>query len=188
MVRETKGPESWDVANLLGDFAMLQMDRGDYPGAERYARQFLEMSRKLGGDEHPQVATSLTEVAVARELQGDAAGAEPLLRAALEIRKKLFSAGYPAIVAAQTRLGEALTAEGKPQLAEPILREAVSSAHHPPFPLLPWQVAEPENALGVCLAKLGHKSEAEQLLQHSHASLKSYPEPALRRWMLQRVS
>ena len=185
MVRETKGPESWDVAGLLGDFAMLQMDRGDYPGAERYARQFLEMSRKLGGDEHPQVATSLTQVAVARELQGDAAGAEPLLRAALEIRKKLFSPEYPAIVAAQTRLGEALTAEGKPQLAETILREAVSSAHHPPFPLLPWQVAEPENALGVCLAKLGQTSEAERLLQNSRASLKSYPEPALRRWMLQ---
>jgi tetratricopeptide (TPR) repeat protein len=146
------------------------------------------MRRKLGGDEHPDVATSLTDVAVAREFQGDAAGAEPLLRNALEIRKKLLPPSHPAIIAAETRLGEALTYEGKPQLAETILREAVNSAHNEPFPLLPWQVAEPQNALGFCLARLGHTSEAENLLQNSRTSLQSYPEPGLRRWMLRRVS
>jgi hypothetical protein len=92
------------------------------------------------------------------------------------------------IVAAETRLGEAVTYEGKPQQAEPILREAVSSAHSEPFPLLPWQIAEPENALGFCLAKLGRTSEAESPLQNSRTPLKSYPEPGLRRWMLRRVS
>jgi len=186
MLYETSGPQSWSVANGLSDLGLLQLDRGDYPGAERYARQALEMRRKLGGDEHPDVATSLTEVAVDRELQGDAAAAEPLLRTALEIRKKLPAVGHPAVIAAETRLGEALTDEGKAALAEPILREAVNSSHVEPFPLLAWQIAEPENALGVCLAKLGRTAEAESMLQHSRVPLKSYPEPAMQRWMLQR--
>ena len=184
MERETIGPQSWRLENVFENLALLQLDRRDYPGAERYARQALEMARKLGGDEHPEVATSLTDVALARELQGDVAGAERLLRTALEIRKKLFTPKHPAIVAAETRLGEALTAEGKPKLAEPILQEAVKSARSESFPLLPWQVAESENALGVCLAKLGQISEAESLLENSRARLKSHPDHALRRWMI----
>jgi eukaryotic-like serine/threonine-protein kinase len=186
MLHETTGPQNWSVESALKNFALLQLDRGDYAGAEPYAEQALEMSRKLGGDTNPEVATMLTIRGVGRELQGDAAGAEPLLRSALEIRKALFSPGHPAIVSAETRLGEALTSEGEFQLAEPILREAVNTAHTAPFPLLPWQVAEPERALGVCLGELGHAAEAESLLRNSRTPLASYPVAALRRWMLQR--
>jgi eukaryotic-like serine/threonine-protein kinase len=184
MERETIGPENWRLESVLSNFALLQLDEGDYAGAEGYARQALEMSRKLGGQDHPEVAASLIEVALAREFQGDAAGAEPLFRNALEIRKKLFPARHPAIIAAETRLGESLTAKGQPQLAEPILRDAVSSAHNPSFPLLLWQIAEAEHALGLYLRKLGHRTEADKLLKNSRSPLRSYPEPALRRRML----
>jgi len=186
MLREIIGPASWRLKDVLDRFALLLLDKGDFLGAESYARQALAMARKLGGETHPEVATSLIEVALAREYRGDASGAEPLLRTGLEIRRQLFSPQHPAIVAAETRLGEALTDEGKPQFAEPILRKAVSSVHSEPFPLLPWQLAEPENALGVCLARLGRTAEAKTFLQNSRQPLRSYPEPALRRWILQR--
>jgi tetratricopeptide (TPR) repeat protein len=184
MERETVGPRNWRLKSVLDNLALLQLDEGDFNGAEGYAGQALDMGRELGGERHPEVASSLTEVALPRELQGDAAGAEPMLREALNIRKSLFALGNPDVIAAETRLGEALIAEGKPQLAEPVLREAVNSVHSEPFLLLAWQIAEPENALGVCLVKLGHTSEARPLLQHSRGPLKSYPELALRNWMV----
>jgi tetratricopeptide (TPR) repeat protein len=120
----------------------LEFDRGDYAGAERDARQSLDMDHKLGGEESPQAAAALVDLAEARAFQGDPASAEPLLRQALAIRKKQFSFGHPNVIAAEVRLGEVLTSEGKAQEAEPILRDAIASAHSAPYPLLPWQIAE----------------------------------------------
>jgi eukaryotic-like serine/threonine-protein kinase len=185
---ETIGRESWRVEAVYDNFARLQLDRRDYPRAESYARQALQLSRKLGGDENPAVATSLTEIALAREFRGDVAGSVPLFREALEILKKRLPPTYPAVISSETRLGEALTADGKADIAEPILRDAVASAHNPPFSLLRWQVAEPENALAACLAKLGHRDAASALAKKSRSGLKSYPESALRIWMLHLTS
>jgi eukaryotic-like serine/threonine-protein kinase len=184
MLRESSGEQNWSVEEAYADFASLDLDRGDYSSAESYARQALEFSQKLGGDQNPQAAAALTEVGLARELNGGAVNAEPLFREALQIYKKLLPTGHPAIVAAQTRLGEALTAEGKPKIAEAILRDAVSTAHKEPFRLLAWQIAEPESALGVCLAKQGRASEAVPWLRNSEAAVESHPERGLRRWIL----
>ena len=173
--------ETWSVAQVIANLGILEFDRGDYAGAERYGRQALEMRRKLGGDQHPDVASSLIDVALARSFQGDQAGAEPLLRQALAIRKATLEPGHPDILAAEVRLGEVLTWEGKAGEAEPLLREAVDSAQHPPFPLVPWQVAEAENALGACLMSLHRPDEARPLLVESEAALQTDPRPAFRK-------
>ena len=186
-LQESGGPENWGVAKVLSNLGLLQLDRGDYAGAEHYARQALEMRKKLGGDEHPDVATSLIEVGVAREFQNDAAGAEPLFRQALESRKGKFPAWHPNVIAAEVRLGEALMDEGRAELAEPLLREAVTAAHSAPFPLVPWQVAEPETTLGACLAKLGRTAESQSMLRSGRAALVSYPEAAMLRKIEQRA-
>jgi eukaryotic-like serine/threonine-protein kinase len=188
ILQASSGPENWSVAQVLANIGVLQFDRGDYPGAERYARQALEMRRKLGGDQHPDVAASLIDLAVARWFQNDPAAAEPLARQALQIRETKLEPGHPDILEAQVRLGEILTAEDKAAEAEPVLRKAVESAHHPPFPLVPWQVAEAENALGACLTSLHHYSEAETLLQGSEDNLQTDPRPAFRRQASTRVA
>jgi hypothetical protein len=97
------------------------------------------------------MATSLIDLAMARWFQDDPPGAEPLARKALQIREAKLEPGHPGIVEVQVRLGAILTAEGKAGEAEPLLRNAVESANHPPFALVPWQVAEAESALGTCL-------------------------------------
>ena len=177
------------LASIETNLGLLELDQGNYAGAERYARQALDLFRKLGGKENPDFASSRIDVAVARSFQGDASGAEPLLRQALEIRKKIFSSGgHVHIVAAQVRLGEVLTAEGKLSEAERILREAAQSGHNSAFPLVPWQVAEAESALGVCLPRMYQTAEARTLLQKSHDALKTCPEAALRRQALARAS
>jgi len=184
VMTENWGPEDWDTVEVVDSLAMLRLEVNDYSGAESYCKQALETRKKLGGDEHYRVAGSLIDLALIRELQGDTAGAEPLLRSALAIRKKSLPPNFPLVVEAETRLGETLIAEGKPEAAEPILREAVKSVQQPPFPLQPWQVAEPEHALGVCLAKLHRDSEASPLLNRSRNPLESYPQSTVRKWIL----
>jgi tetratricopeptide (TPR) repeat protein len=178
------GPENWTVAKILSYLGLLQLDRGDFAGAERYARQALEMRRKLGGEDNPDVATSRIEVAVTREFQHDPSGAESLLRSAFETRKKMLSPGNPDTVSAEVRLGEALVEEGKPRDAEPLLREAVIAISNEPFPMQPWQTADANTQLGICLLGLGRNKEGETLLRTSGQTLKSYPQVAMRRRLI----
>ena len=186
-IMQGNGAEGWHVSNMLAYLAGLDLDRGDYSGVEDYAGKELNMRRKLGGGEHPQVASALIDMALVREFKGDIAGAEPLFQSALQIRMKTLPPGHPDIIAAQTRMGEALVAQGKARQAEPMLREAVLSARSEPFPLLPWQVAEPENALGYCLLKTGRPAEGERLLRDTRIPLNAYPVRLLRKQMLERI-
>jgi len=186
--RETGGAQSRSAAKIEANIGFLRLDRGDYAGAEKYSREALELRRKLGGDENPDVASSLIDVGVIRSFRGDLPGAEALLRQALDVRKKILAPGHMRIISTQVRLGEVLTAEGKFSEAEPILREAVKSAQNSPFPLVPWQVAEAETALGVCMAGMNQTAEARSLIQKSDYALKTYPEAALRKQALRRAA
>lgn len=180
-ITQSNGSQSWTAAKVTANLGLLQFDRGDYAGAERYARQALEIVHKLGGEENPQAASVLIDLAEDRAFQGDPVSAEPLLRQALAIRKKEFSPGHPNVIATEVRLGEVLTEEGKGAEAEPILREALASAQSAPFPLLAWQIAEAESALGTCLVALHRLPEAEPLLKASAPDLEKDPRPAFRR-------
>lgn len=180
------GKPTWSVAKVEANLGVLHLDRGDYPGAERYARQALEWRQKLGGDTNPDVASSLTDVAIAMSFQGKNADAEPLLRQALDIRKQTLAPGHPKIIAAQVRLGEVLVLENKADAAEPLLREAVQATKGRQFPLLTWQAAEAESALGACLTSLGRTAEGESLIRQSTEGLRTHPEAALRKRALAR--
>jgi tetratricopeptide (TPR) repeat protein len=187
LVQPKPAASNWGAAQILANIGILQLDRGDYAGAERYARQALEMRRKLGGDENPEVATSLIDVGVARVFQGDAAGAEAFMRQGLDVRRKTLQPGNPDIIDAEVRLGDVLVREGKASESEAVLRQAVDQAEHPPFALLPWQIAEARSTLGECLLALGKPSEAEPLLRESQAGVKMIPDAALRRAALKRM-
>jgi serine/threonine-protein kinase len=179
-ITQTSGPEGWAAAKVIANQGLLQFDRGNYAEAERYARRALDMDHKLGGEENPQAASALIDLAEDRAFQVDPASAEPLLREALAIREKELARDHPIVIAAEVRLGEVLTAEGKTTEAEPILRNALASARSAPFPLLPWQIAEAQSALGTCLLALNRLAEGEQLQKASQADLQKDPRPAFR--------
>jgi len=73
------------------------------------------------------------------------------------------------------QMGEVFMREGKLDLAEPVLREAVRSAKSAPFALLPWQVAEAEDALGRCLVAVDRRSEGFALLRASAQGVRAVP-------------
>jgi tetratricopeptide (TPR) repeat protein len=187
ILEENKLAEGWNAAKVEDNLALLAMDRGDYPAAERLAQQALNIQHKLGGDSNPDDALSLICLGLAKSLRHDSAGAEPLLRRALAIRQMSFPPGHLLIIAAQIRLGEVLIDEGRTGEAETLLRGASTSAHHSPFPLPPWQVAEADNALGACLAHMERRSEAFLLLRSSRTALKAHPQATIRKRDLART-
>ncbi len=184
VLAEGNASAGWFAAKITSNLGLLQFDRSDYAGAERYDRQALDMDYKLGGEDSPQAAAALINLAEDRAFQGDSTSAEPLLRKALAIRQKEFSSGHPNLIAAEVRLGEVLTTEGKAADAEPLLRNALASALSAPFPLLPWQIAEVQSALGTCLVALNRASEAEAFLKASQSDLRKDPRPAFRQPLL----
>lgn len=174
------GAESFQSAKVLANLGDMKFDEGDYAAAEHYGRQALEIQRKLGGDEHPQTAATMIDIAEALVFQGHAASAEPLLRQAIAIREKKFSDSHMAVVSAQVQLGQVLVIMGKAQEAKPMLRKALAAAKSQGFPILPWQLAEIEHALGLSLLALHQSKEAEQLFSESRSQLKDHPRPAFR--------
>ncbi len=185
VLNKTSGP-NWMTAGILENLAKLDLDRHDYQGAETYAEKALNLLRQANSDD-PEIASSFTDLGLARELAGHATDAEQPLRHALEIREAKLPANHPAVMAAKVRLGEALIAEGKLGEAERVLRDADTTAHNPPVHLLPWQVAEADNALGECLAALGKRREAAALLEGSRADLKTHPRAIIREMALSRI-
>ena len=188
VLQEDKAGEGFSAAKIEANLGLLELDRGRYSAAEQWSRHALELRKKRGGDQHPDVASSLLDVGIERSFQGDLAGAEPMLRQALEIRSTRLGTAHMLVIAAKVRLGEVLTAEAKLPEAESVLREAVNSAHNSPFALVPWQVADAESALGVCLARRGQNGEARSLIEKSMAALKTHPEAALRKRALAKAA
>jgi predicted Zn-dependent protease len=173
---------------ILSYQGLLRLDRGDFAGAEQYARQALQMRRKLSGNEYPDLTASLMEVATAREFQHDPVSAAVLFREAFEIRKKQLYAGHPVTAAAEVRLGEALVEEGKASTAEPLLQEALTRLKGEPFPVQSWQLAEANAQLGICLRRLGRARDGDALVKAGLPESSSYPEPAMRRRLLRSAS
>jgi tetratricopeptide (TPR) repeat protein len=174
------GAESFQSAKVLANLGEMKFDEGNYAAAEHYGRQALKIQQKLGGQEHPQAAGTLIDIAEALAFQGHPESAEPVLRQAIAIREKKFSGSHMAVVSAQVRLGEVLAMTGRAQEAEPTLRASLAAAQSQGFPVLPWQLAEIEHALGLSLQALRQGPESEQLLLKSRAALQSHPRPAFR--------
>lgn len=61
-MEENKAGESWTAARIEANLGLLELDRGDYAGAERHVRQALDLRRKLGGAENPDFVSSLIDV------------------------------------------------------------------------------------------------------------------------------
>jgi hypothetical protein len=67
------------------------------------------------------------------------------------------------------------------------LHQAVEGLHAVQFPLVSWQFAEAEIALGEADAGTGRMEEAEPLLRGPATRMKGYPQAALQRQILQRA-
>ena len=117
-------PDSLVVADILSGRFSLQRDLGDYPGAERTARQALDIrQRKLGAD-HPKTAQSKVQLASVLADLDCYDEAERLYRQALVILR--HEGTVEAAASALEGLGILLVLRGEPAEALPLVEEAMT--------------------------------------------------------------
>ncbi len=113
------------VAQNLSDLAMLLRDQGDYDGAERLAREALEMRRQVFGGERPEVSASLHNLGTVLYRRGDYPRAEELFRQALELDRELRGELHPDVAMGLHSLGALLEQKGQLAQAESTFQEAL---------------------------------------------------------------
>jgi serine/threonine protein kinase/Tfp pilus assembly protein PilF len=184
----TGGGSSLSSAKVLANLARLKLDEGAFTESEADARAALAIRQKRASAESPLIASSWMDVAEARSFLGDMTEAENLLRRALAMREAKFAGDHTAIMDARVRLAEVLIQEQNFTEAETLLRASEASVQRSPFPLLAWQSAEIEVALGLALAGEGHAAEGQKLIRANLRALHNHPNRALRRRLEQQAA
>jgi eukaryotic-like serine/threonine-protein kinase len=143
---------------------------GRHDEAEQLQRDALTTARGLLGEAHP--LTLSAQRALAEQLEGLGRLSEATALREAELATAVAALGeYDVYVAiALAGLGRHHMAAGRADAAEVYLRRAVAVREHL-HPTDHWRVAEARAALGVCLTRRGHFTEAEVLLAGAHRTL-----------------
>ena len=163
------------MAQTLGAFGQILVEKGEYKRAESLIREALDIRRQTLGENHPDVANSLADLGELALLEDDYAKAEAEEKKALEIYQRFFpEMNMIGAAGPWQNLGRVRMLTGRPAQAEPYLREALKIQSR----LLPkgnWMMAEGESLLGECLTMQKRYAEAEPLLLESYSDLKARP-------------
>jgi CHAT domain-containing protein/Tfp pilus assembly protein PilF len=166
------GPDHPDVANSLGNLALLYQEEDRYADAEPLFKRALAIQEEALGPDHPGVAGALNNLAGLYEDEGRYADAEPLYKRALEIKQKALGPAHPDVALALNNLAVLYDDEGRYADAEPLykraiaIREKVLGPDHP-------DVAASLSNLAVVYRKQGRYADAEPLYKRALAIRKT---------------
>jgi tetratricopeptide (TPR) repeat protein len=106
------------VLNVIGFWLTIS---GDYPEADRYLTEALEMRRRLFDEHQPDLASSLMHMALLRDAQGKYSEALELAQNAKQIDTEALSADHWRTAVAESAQGAALTGLGRYREADSCL-------------------------------------------------------------------
>jgi tetratricopeptide (TPR) repeat protein len=130
--RERLGGRHPDVAQVLQNLAVVELDHGRFADAQTHASEALEIREAALGKDHPDVATTLNTLGAIEHARGDFTAAERHLSRAVEIRRTALGKDHPAVAESLGNLGCLLTTIGRFPEAEERLREAVAIRERQP--------------------------------------------------------
>jgi eukaryotic-like serine/threonine-protein kinase len=124
---ELRPGDSEEVAFVMNDLALIDLDRAEYAAAETRARDALAMRRRIFGDRHRDVARSLNNLAVVLRRAGrDGVEAEAFLGEALDILVGLYGENHPDVAKGMSNLAATLERNGRVDAAEALDRRALA--------------------------------------------------------------
>lgn len=166
------GRESRPVATILGNLGVIAFSLGDTRQAEAYYLDSLEITRSIDDNENPGAILVMANLVSLYLAAGDLESAQAVLAEA----KSTASA---VVGPSDWLMGYVELLEAKTLFAQSNFRDAASRARHArdilaaQLPQQDWRIAMADNVLGASLGKTGQVGEAEKLLVHSLASLRS---------------
>ncbi len=160
------GADHPSTLNTLNNLAEMEEVLGHYERAESLHQGVIEARVRVLGPEHPMTLLSMVQLAFVRGRMGRLEQAETLTRQVLEAAERTQGPRSPLTIEARDVLGTILLAQGRAEQAEELfrsLREIVEREH----PDDEFTRALVSAHLGMALAALGERAEAESLLVDS---------------------
>jgi serine/threonine-protein kinase len=162
------------VVAALSGLIGLASDRGDYARSEAYAREALDLQRRMWGPDHPMITDPMGALADELYHQRRFAEAEALIRDALAIIERSVGPQHTRAGLARTALARTYAAMGRLPEAEADFRRAIEIVEKQFGPNDRW-VGAPTALLADVLRREGRSQEAEALWDRAAAILRPPP-------------
>jgi eukaryotic-like serine/threonine-protein kinase len=163
-----------NVIGVLTGLVGLASDRGDYRRSEAYAREAMELQRRVWGPDHPMVTDPMGMLADELYNQRRFGEAEALIRAALEITERTVGAQHGRAALVRTALARTHAAMGRLPEAEADFRRAIEILEQRYGPNDRW-LAAVSALLADVLQREGRSREAEPLWDRAADILRPLP-------------
>ncbi len=160
------GADHPSTLNTLNNLAELEEIFGHYDRAESLHQEVVEARVRVLGPEHPMTLLSMVQLAFVRGRLGRLKQAETLAIQVVEAAERTQGPNSPLTIEARDALGTILLEQGRAEQAEDLFRrlcEIVEREH----PDDEYTRAVVSAHLGMALAALGERAEAEPLLVDS---------------------
>ena len=164
------GKDHPTTLGALNDVAATLKYQRRFDEAEPLYRDALALRIERLGKAHPDLGESWGNLAELLYDAGRFAEAERAYRETLAVYRAALPPGHVYISGSLIGLGGTLTELGRPAEAEPMLREAVA-LRIDKFGADDRRTAKGQRMLGLCLAALGQRAEADQVLLDSYRTL-----------------
>ncbi|MBI3894396.1 MAG: tetratricopeptide repeat protein [Acidobacteria bacterium] len=165
LMEKTVGATHPEVADLLGNMALLYYRQGKYADAEVVYQRALKIREESLGTEHPKVATTLNNLAILYRDQGDFAKAQEFWERSLAIVEKVFGAEHPKTALRVANLADLFYTQGKYEQAETFYQRLVAVLEKSEKEERPRVASSLKNYLEL-LRKSQRKEEALQVEAH----------------------
>ena len=161
------GEHSPETGASMSNLAHILVKLNRYDEAVNYYRQVMMIMQEVYTEDHPYKAITASNLGIALYQMGKSDEAKVYLKSGYEQLQKLYPSRHKRKIGTLIALGSLLTDQNKLSKALPLLNEAYLTCREN-SPDTDQDIAEAENALGYCYAKMGDLDSAEKYLIPSH--------------------
>jgi len=165
LMRELKGPRDPEVGAILAEMSNIMVWSDDLPGAERVARQAVDIYKSVPPF-HPDRVMADFYLADILFYRGRVDEAAPLFERTLAAQKKLYGPANSIVADTLASLAQVRVAQNKLGEAERLIREALD-AHRQSGSTVYQKIGYLQTMLATVLMKQAKFAEAEELLRQT---------------------
>jgi tetratricopeptide (TPR) repeat protein len=165
LMRELKGPQDPEVGGILAEMSNILVWSDDLPGAERVAREAVEIYKSVPPF-HPDRVMADFYLADILFYRGRVDEAAPLFERTLAAQKKLYGPANSIVADTMASLAQVRMAQNNPREAEKLIREALE-AHRQSGSTVYQKIGYLQTMLATVLMKQGKFAQAEVLLRET---------------------
>jgi len=157
------GPDHPNTASAKGNLGLALAAKGDFAGAESFAREAAAVNTRAVGPDHMDAINSQSNLAAAVELQGRLEEAQAILEDVVRRARARVPEENPRLLVYVANLARVRIARGAGAGTEADLR-ALLRIRERVYPNDRWRIAQAQSLLGAALLARHRYAEAQPLM------------------------